>query len=119
MALVADLPFGMFADTAYTEHTLRLEPGDRIVLVTDGMLERNAAELDLPAIIGHTHDLHAHEAVRQLTDRVLEVTGHALSDDATTLCLDWHGGHHTDRRATHGADQARASAALAAGSDRT
>jgi len=111
--LPADLPFGMFADTAYTEHTIRLEPGDRVVFVTDGMLERNAADLDLPAIIGHTHALHAREAVRQLTDRVLEVTGHALSDDATTVCLDWHGGHHTDRRTTHGADQARASAALA------
>jgi len=116
--LPADLPFGMCHDTAYTEHTIRLEPGDRVVFVTDGMLERNAADLDLPAIIGNTHTLQAREAVRQLTDRVLEVTGYALGDDATTVCLDWHGGHDSDRRATDGADQARANAALAAGSDR-
>lgn len=52
------------------------------------------------------------KAVRYLTDRVLEVTGHALSDDVTTVCLDWHGGHFDGRNATHGADRARASAAL-------
>ena len=37
----------MFPDTAYRSTDLVLEPGDRLVLVTDGMLERNAATLDL------------------------------------------------------------------------
>jgi serine phosphatase RsbU (regulator of sigma subunit) len=110
--LPADLPFGMFADTAYTQHAIPLEPGDRVIFLTDGMLERSAADLDLPAIIAQTHALHAREAVRQLTDRVLEATGHALRDDATTVCLDWHGGHDTDRHTTHGADRARASTAV-------
>jgi len=53
------------------------------------------------------------EAVRVLADRVLEATGHALSDDATVLCLDWHGGHGRDRDSVHGAEQGRASDFLA------
>jgi hypothetical protein len=44
-----------------------------------------------------------------LADRVLEATGHELSDDATVLMLDWHGGHGRDRGSVHGADLARAS----------
>ena len=35
-----NLPLGMFADAVYRSTDLVLEPGDRLVLVTDGMLER-------------------------------------------------------------------------------
>lgn len=118
--LPENLPFGLFPDTNYRGGHLTLEPGDRIVLVTDGMLERNAASIDLPEAIQDTRLLHPREAVRALADRVLEATGHALSDDATTVYLDWHGGHGGDRSAMHGADSvdarkpfARSSAALA------
>src|SRR4051794_20249015 len=41
--LPVDLPLGLFPDTVYGSTDLALEPGDRLVLVTDGMLERNAA----------------------------------------------------------------------------
>ena len=37
--------------------------------------------------------------------------GHALSDDATVLCLDWYGGHGHDRETTGGADVMQASRA--------
>jgi serine phosphatase RsbU (regulator of sigma subunit) len=111
--LPADLPLGMFGDTAYRTTRLDLEPGDRIVFVTDGMLERNALGVDLAAVIAETRPLHPREAVRALADRVLEATGHALSDDATVLCLDWHGGHGRDRDSIHGAEQGRASEPLA------
>ena len=77
--------------------------------MTDGMLERNAADLDLPAAITQTRLLHPREAVRALADRVLDATGDALSDDATVLCLDWHGGHGRDRGSIHGAEPGRAS----------
>ena len=43
VALPVDLPMGMFADATYRSTDLVLQPGDRLVLVTDGMLERNAA----------------------------------------------------------------------------
>ncbi len=109
MDLPADPPFGMFAETTYRSTVLDLEPGDRIVVVTDGMLERNAAGFGLPAAIQETGELHPREAVRRLADSVLQATGHDLEDDATVLLLDWHGGHHRQRRTTLGADPVRAS----------
>jgi serine phosphatase RsbU (regulator of sigma subunit) len=107
--LLAELPLGLFPDTAYRGSCLSLEPGDRLVLVTDGMLERKAAGMDLPGAIRDTMSLHPREAVRAMADRALAVTGKALSDDATVLCLDWHDGHGRDRGSVHGAEPMRAS----------
>jgi len=100
VALPTNLPFGISADTAYEAEELTLEPGDRVVFVTDGMLERNAATLDLPAAIREAAPLHAREAAAALADAVLAATGQSLSDDATVLCLDWYGGHGQDRDST-------------------
>lgn len=110
--LPVDLPMGLFADSTYRGTQLTMSPGDRLVIVTDGMLERNAANIDLPAAIKETRSLHPREAVRALADAALEATGHALSDDATVLCLDWHGRHDHNRRTVSGADPLRASNAL-------
>ncbi len=109
LALPCDIPFGLFTDAEYHSTVVALEPGDRVVLVTDGMLERNAAGIDLTAAIGETGDLHPREAVRRLADSVLRATGHALQDDATVMLLNWHGGHDRQRNTTAGADPARAS----------
>lgn len=110
--LPADLPLGLFADAAYRSTDLAMEPGDRLVILTDGMLERGAAALDMVAAIDETRSLHPRETTRCLADHVLDVTGHSLADDATLLVLDWHGHHgeHGHERATvAGADTARAS----------
>ena len=72
------------------------------------MLERNAADLDLAQEIADTPMLQPREAVRALADRVLEVLGGVLADDATVLCIDWHGGHGDERNTVHGADRRRA-----------
>lgn len=109
IALPANLPFGIFAVTAYQAVDLPLQPGDRVVFVTDGMLERNAANIDLPTAIVESASLHPREAATALADSVLEATGQALSDDATILCLDWYGGHGQDRSTAAGADVMRAS----------
>ena len=109
LALPADVPFGLFADTSYRSTVIALEPGDRIVVVTDGMLERNAAGIDLSSAIHDTRDLHPREAVRRLADSVLRATGDDLKDDATALVLDWHGRHDRQRRTQAGADPVRAS----------
>jgi serine phosphatase RsbU (regulator of sigma subunit) len=109
IALPANLPFGIFADTDYEAVELALQPGDRIVFVTDGMLERNAADIDLPGAIRESGSLHPREAATALADSVLKVMGHGLSDDATVLCLDWYGGHGQDRDTVAGADVMRAS----------
>jgi len=103
--LPADLPFGLFADSTYRGTDLTLRPGDRLVLVTDGMLERNAAGLDLAQAIADTRMLHPREAVRALADLVLDVTGDVLADDATVLCIDWLGGHGQERSTARGANR--------------
>lgn len=104
--LPVGLPLGMFEDASYDVTELALRPGDRLVLVTDGMLERNAASLDLIAAIDRTRDLHPRETTRRLADDVLEITGSALADDATLLVLDWHGEHARARVSQAGADSA-------------
>jgi serine phosphatase RsbU (regulator of sigma subunit) len=107
--LPVDLPLGLFGDTTYRTSRVDLEPGDRLVFLTDGMVERNAAGVDIAALIAETMSLHPREAVRALADRVIATTSSELSDDATVLCLDWHGGHGSDRRSRFGADHERAS----------
>lgn len=107
--LPVDLPFGVFPDTTYRSTEVQLKRGDRFVLVTDGMLERKAAINDLPKAIEDTRALHPREAVRALADAALEATGHSLSDDATVLCIDWHGHHDQERTTVSGADPVRAS----------
>jgi serine phosphatase RsbU (regulator of sigma subunit) len=107
--LPVHLPLGLFGDATYSTSRLDLQPGDRLVFLTDGMVERNAVRVDFPTAIIETRALHPREAVRALADRVLEEAGDKLSDDATVLCLDWHGEHGRDRDSRHGADPARAS----------
>ena len=106
IALAPDLPFGTFAAGGdYRAQTLPLEPGDRIVFLTDGLLERTAAGLDVGAIVAGGSELHPREAVQELIHAVLELAGGELRDDATALCLDWHGGPPRDRSADWGADR--------------
>ncbi|MBK5223127.1 MAG: serine/threonine-protein phosphatase [Acidimicrobiia bacterium] len=90
LALDADMPFGI-SPTAQRVQRLDLEPGDRFVFVTDGMLERNAARVELPDIIRATAQEHAREAVHRMTSAVVDAVGGDLRDDATVVCLDWHG----------------------------
>ena len=110
--LPPDVPLGLFPDATFHDATIALERGDRLVLVTDGMLERNAADFSIMDGIQETLSLHPREVVRALADRVLEMTGHALADDATLLVLDWHGRHDQDRSTDAGSDTSRASAPM-------
>jgi serine phosphatase RsbU (regulator of sigma subunit) len=109
MHLAADLPLGLFPETEYRSSVVALEPGDRVLLVTDGMLERNASSINMSTAMFETRDLHPREAVRHLADSVLRATGNDLKDDATALMLDWHGGHDRERTTSAGADVLRAS----------
>jgi len=86
------MPFGLCPGRDLSSRRLQLEPGDRIVLVTDGMLERNAEDLDLPGMLSREAGTHPRELVYELAEAVLHATGGELDDDATVLCLDWRGG---------------------------
>jgi serine phosphatase RsbU (regulator of sigma subunit) len=104
VVLDVDPPFGAAPGTAFKPQTLSLHAGDRLLFVTDGMLERNAASVDLRAALRSTADLHPREAVQDLIQAVVESCSGELNDDATALCLDWHGGPPRLRDAQAGAD---------------
>jgi serine phosphatase RsbU (regulator of sigma subunit) len=93
-------------DTTYDTQEVHLEVGDRLLLVTDGFLERNAV-VDLPKILEASAHRHPREVVRELAENVLQVTGGNLQDDATVLCIDWYG-LDGERNAIGGASRARA-----------
>ncbi|MFI2645726.1 PP2C family protein-serine/threonine phosphatase [Streptomyces sp. NPDC018610] len=88
--LAANLPFGVAA-AAYHVQQLQLLPGDRLVLLTDGMQERGAGAVDLASLMRDTRASHPREAVRSMTTAVLDACRGNLRDDATVLILDWHG----------------------------
>jgi serine phosphatase RsbU (regulator of sigma subunit) len=102
--LEADPPFGLLPERRYRVQALPLEVGDRLMLVTDGMLERDAARMNIAEILTASMNMHPREAVQHLTQAVLKESGGQLRDDATALCLDWHGGPPRDRDATSGAN---------------
>ncbi|MBE4733582.1 MULTISPECIES: PP2C family protein-serine/threonine phosphatase [Streptomyces] len=89
--LAVNLPFGVSAPIPYRVQELCLRPGDRLILLTDGMQDRGAAAADLEAVLLETRALHPREVVRSLTAAVLDACHGHLRDDATVLVLDWHG----------------------------
>jgi serine phosphatase RsbU (regulator of sigma subunit) len=97
-------PFGVVPGKTFDVQTFPLEPGDRIVLLTDGMQERDAVDLDVAAALADTAKLHPREVVHALGAAVLKETGGDLRDDATMVCLDWYGGPPRRRTSASGAD---------------
>jgi serine phosphatase RsbU (regulator of sigma subunit) len=103
--LRADPPFGTVPGHQYQVQRLALEPGDRLMLFTDGIIERNTDEVDLAAMLAASAGMHAREAVQHVIQAILQATNGALNDDATALCLDWHGGPRRSRTTDSGANQ--------------
>jgi serine phosphatase RsbU (regulator of sigma subunit) len=103
VALEADPPFGIVRDLDYRVQRLPLEPGDRLVFLTDGLTERNPVDVEGLILAGAA--LHPREAVQQLVHAVLEATGGPPEDDATVMCVDWHGGPPRERSTDSGADE--------------
>ncbi|HEY2762529.1 MAG TPA: GAF domain-containing SpoIIE family protein phosphatase [Pseudonocardiaceae bacterium] len=105
LAIPPNLPLGLFPTTTYTPHPLQLRPGDRVLLITDGITEAHPiggpsfGDPRLTDILTTHPHLPPAEFVRHLTRAVVDFRDGELTDDATAVCLDWRPrtspGHHT------------------------
>ncbi|MEU9981167.1 PP2C family protein-serine/threonine phosphatase [Streptomyces sp. NPDC050856] len=95
--LEAQLPLGMFEESDYRAQEWDLRPGDRLLVVSDGVY-------DAPSPLGETYGTRALMRAIQATGLLpaASVPGAVLRelssyrgadtvDDALVLCLDWHG----------------------------
>lgn len=96
----AQPPMGLcarFRETPRTVHEEQLEPGDRVLLYTDGVVESRVGDhtefgLDrfTDSIIRATAAGElAPESLRRLIHSVLDARGNRLRDDATLLLVEW------------------------------
>jgi sigma-B regulation protein RsbU (phosphoserine phosphatase) len=84
---------GIFPDALYEEMQIAFEPGDRLVLVTDGITEAaNGRDEEfgdgrlVQLLVEHRH-LPAAELQRILLDAVASFAGQTLQDDATLMIV--------------------------------
>ncbi|MEU4325437.1 PP2C family protein-serine/threonine phosphatase [Nonomuraea dietziae] len=90
------LPLGMFGNTTYVEQSVSLQPGDRMVVISDGVYgarssaEEQFGESLLESVVRSTRLQPADEAVRTMIRGMLTFReGVDVFDDAVVVCLDW------------------------------
>ncbi|MGW7239394.1 PP2C family protein-serine/threonine phosphatase [Streptomyces sp. NPDC054804] len=96
-------PMGTGLDLPVTVRRHQLQPGDRLLLYTDGIVEARDAEARVRPgrfvdfIVRH-HSGHQtlHETLRRLMHAVVEHHAGRLDDDATVLLAEWRA-EHQDR----------------------
>ncbi|WP_410811582.1 PP2C family protein-serine/threonine phosphatase [Micromonospora sp. 067-2] len=96
--LEAQFPLGMFEATDYHEQRITLERGDRLFVVSDGVLDATGrdvryGETALDRFLRRTGSLEPLDAVRSLIGDLRAFVSGDLVDDAVVVCLDWTGPH--------------------------
>lgn len=92
--LVPHEPFGLLDRTRYEAHPADLQPGDALLLLSDGMVTARDPAGYVYGIEGVAHRLAHTGALRDLPSWLIaDVRAHAggdLDDDATALVLEWY-----------------------------
>ena len=97
LRLPVQLPLGLVAGVRYVPTQFTLEPGDRLFLISDGVTDAGPARAEpfgeqrLQGLLLATAGDPPHEAVRHVLHTISEYQQDNFRDDATALCLDWHG----------------------------
>jgi serine phosphatase RsbU (regulator of sigma subunit) len=97
VGLDADLPLGVDPEATYQVQPLQLEPEDRLVLLSDGVLEAapeggsayGAGRLE--EALRASQELAPYEVARLVVQEVIAHRAGDLADDLTVVCLDWRG----------------------------
>jgi serine phosphatase RsbU (regulator of sigma subunit) len=105
------MPLGLFAESAYVPLPIDFQPGDRLLLVSDGVVDTlEGTTTSVADLLVSSADLHPREAVQVLTSTVVRVQGGSPRDDATAVCIEWY--RETDRTSSSAGSDAHASAPL-------
>lgn len=95
--LEAQLPLGMFDETAYAVQEFQVLPGDRLVFVSDGVYAATSragelyGERALARAIQGASLLHAPSVPRAVLESLAGHRAAEPEDDALVICLDWFG----------------------------
>ena len=97
LGLIEELGWGAAPAPASYVSTERLQPGDRLLLYTDGVIEGRAADgrefglarLSDFIIRNSAEGLPAPETLRRLNRAIIDYQAGTLRDDATVILLEW------------------------------
>ncbi|MFD5731039.1 serine/threonine-protein phosphatase [Streptomyces sp. NBC_00523] len=97
VALDAQLPLGMFEESQYAVQHLQARPGDRLLLVSDGVYDaispagETFAERGLSRAVLATRLLPAAAVPGAVLRELAEHRASDTLDDALVMCIDWFG----------------------------
>ena len=96
VTLPANEPLGMFDGSHYQGMEFQLLPGDRLVIVSDGVHaatagERRYAHPYLVRLLRRTSTMQPMSVVRTVVADLQTFLEGGLGDDAAVMCFDWHG----------------------------
>ena len=93
VAVEGGVPLGVADQAAWPVTTVTLEAGDRLLLYTDGLIERRDADLDegVATLLDAVAAAAPGRDAEQGCDDILAVLGHDLTDDVALLVCDYAG----------------------------
>ncbi len=84
-------PVGAGIDKTRGQHLTRLQPGDILILITDGLVEGVSRDIDLGLDEIAKTLTEAGPSTDDMLDRLFSISPGQTSDDAAALMITWHG----------------------------